>query len=268
MLPKMLQTEGRNPMNFTISRKKKKNAAAIAAATAVEGVCPTNVLSNYAIDEESKIIDQNSIFYGNEMEVDFQRTNPNYERILQEIIVPYSETDDDESKASHATANEQPYQMDEQPVSRVTRGILYDQSTQSKCLFILLGSSKWHNLKSNPKRAKCVTHFLFLKSKRPFVLRWFCACFYFSFICKGQNPLILLCIYRPFFVVVVVSVCVHGFLFRILQTSWPIIIIQVDIQQLLKLKEREKLYWKNNVVRFKSFMWIDCMLFTTKIINE
>lgn len=136
MLPKMLQTEGRNPMNFTISRKKKKETAA-----ASEGVCPTNFLSNYAIAEESKIIDQSSIFYGTEMEIGEQRNNTNYDKILQEIIVPYTETDDEESKTSHSTAIDQPFQVEEQE-NRVTRGILYDQSTQSKCLFILLNSSK------------------------------------------------------------------------------------------------------------------------------
>lgn len=138
MLPKMLQTEGRNPMNFTISRKKKKNAA---LANGVDVVCTTNFLSNYAIAEESKIIDQNSIFYGNEMDTEVQRSNINYDKIIQEMIVPYTETDDEESKTSHLTEIEQPYQMEEQ-VNRVTRGILYDQATQSKCLFILLNSSK------------------------------------------------------------------------------------------------------------------------------
>lgn len=141
MLPKMLQTEGRNPMNFTISRKKKKN---VTMAMTVDGTCSTNFLSNYAIAEESKIIDQNSIFYGNEMAAEEQRNS--YEKLIQELIVPYTETDDEASKTSHSTANhiKQPYEVQEpvNQVTRVTRGILYDQSTQSKCLFILLNSSK------------------------------------------------------------------------------------------------------------------------------
>lgn len=136
MLPKMLETEGRNPINFTISRKKKKNAVTtVSNETAVSSI--TNQLSNYAIDEESKIIDQNSIFFGNEIETDEQQRN--YDKILQEIIVPYTETDDEDSKQSFQTASE--YQMD-QSFNRVTRGILYDQATQSKCFFIIVNSPK------------------------------------------------------------------------------------------------------------------------------
>lgn len=136
MLPKMLETEGRNPINFTISRKKKKNA--VTTINNEGGACSTtNQLSNYAIDEESKIIDQNSIFFGNEIESDEQQRN--YDKILQEIIVPYTETDDEESKQSFQSACE--YQI-EQPFNRITRGILYDQETQSKCFFIVINSAK------------------------------------------------------------------------------------------------------------------------------
>lgn len=130
MLPKMLQTEGRNPVNFTISRKKKKSTVTS------DGVCP-NFLSNYAMAEESKIIDQNSIFYGNEI-ADAPNTAA-YDQILQEMIVPYTESIDGDSKSPTSSIIEQPHQIEKQE-DYVTRGILYDQATQSKCLFIIINS--------------------------------------------------------------------------------------------------------------------------------
>lgn len=145
MLPKMLETEGKDPVNFTISRKKKKCAAAAAAAvTSAEGSnAMTNCfLGNYAVAEESKIIDQNSIFYGTEIEMDESHgSNVNYNRMLQEIIVPYTEIDDEVSRMSQLTIKDEQFQP-ENDVNHVTRGILYDPSTQSKCLFILVSSSK------------------------------------------------------------------------------------------------------------------------------
>lgn len=139
MLPKMLQTEGRNPVNFTISRKKKKTNVTT-TSIGLEDVCPTSFLSNYGIAEESKIIDQTSIFYGNEIEM--QRNDTYYERALQEFIVPYTETDDEESKTSNPTTIEPRSEVGEEQLNHVTRGILYDQATQSKCLFIIIDSPK------------------------------------------------------------------------------------------------------------------------------
>lgn len=140
MLPKMLQTEGRNPVNFTISRKKKKliepaptSAPTTSALSESEAFCSSNGLTDYAIDEESKIIDQNSILFGKELEIEEPCDNPYYEKIIQEMIE--NETDND----SKMSSNEQPNQI--KKTTHVSRGILYDHSTQSKCLFIIINSS-------------------------------------------------------------------------------------------------------------------------------
>ncbi|XP_031624215.1 homeobox protein TGIF2LX-like [Contarinia nasturtii] len=133
MLPKMLQTEGRNPINFTISRKKKKTEAILTGS--FEGASSSaSYLSNCAIVEESKIIDQTSILYGNAIDIQNEQSNISYDRALQEFIVPYTETDDENSIPSELTST------DQHKVDEVIRGILYDQTTQSKCLFILINS--------------------------------------------------------------------------------------------------------------------------------
>lgn len=134
MLPKMLQTEGRNPINFTISRKKKKNAMAINKTT---NNCPADTLTTYAIAEETKIIDQNSIFFGHDFEFDTQQNSDAVERTLQEIIVPYTESEEENSQTTIGRP-----ENTEQPFDRITRGILYDQPTQSKCFFIVINSAK------------------------------------------------------------------------------------------------------------------------------
>lgn len=133
MLPKMLQTEGRNPTNFTISRKKKKNEAAkTAEVNNMANIVPEDTLSAYAIEEESKIIDLNSIFFGQEFEV-----NDQIEEVVQEVIVPYSGCEPDNIPVN----NEQP-NIEEKQSTRITRGILYDQPTRSKCFFIIVNSTK------------------------------------------------------------------------------------------------------------------------------
>lgn len=137
MLPKMLQTEGRNPTNFTISRKKKKNEAPkTVEVNKMANTVPEDVLSTYAIEEESKIIDQNSIFFGEDFEVDDQQSNL-IEEVVQEVIVPYSGGELDNIPAT----NEQP-EIEEKQCTRITRGILYDQPTRSKCFFIIVNSTK------------------------------------------------------------------------------------------------------------------------------
>lgn len=137
MLPKMLQTEGKNPINFTISRKKKKNATIVATKMSeVTNYCPPDTLTTYAIEEESKLIDQNSIFFGHEFE--FNQDGHANEQRLQEILVPYTESDEDSLQAAR---NEHPEYAD-QTDNRITRGILYDQPTQSKCFFVVINSTK------------------------------------------------------------------------------------------------------------------------------
>lgn len=142
MLPKMLETEGRDPINFTISRKKKKNTIVASTTNNPNRTSQTNSLTDYAIQEESKVIDQNCILFGNESEINDLRSN--YESVVQEIDIPYTDNED-ESKSSYHTVNEQPHQSigrQIDPSNHITRGILYDQATQSKCLFIIVSSSK------------------------------------------------------------------------------------------------------------------------------
>lgn len=125
MLPKILKTEGRNPVNFTISRKKKKiGPAGLNAAVKSDQI---NCV------EENHIIAQSSITYNNANEVQTEQCSTYYDQALQEFIVPY-ETDDDNSKLSTDQHHE------DHGGNRITRGILYDKSTQSKCLFIMVDS--------------------------------------------------------------------------------------------------------------------------------
>lgn len=143
MLPKMLETEGKDPINFTISRKKKKSAMVASKVGNNDGVrmYATNSLSDYAIQEESKIIDQGSIFFGNDFEADNQQqpSNSAFEAIVQDVIVPYVEPEDEESKSSYQTTIDQHHEAEAQ-LGCVARGILYDQATQSKCFFVVINS--------------------------------------------------------------------------------------------------------------------------------
>lgn len=147
MLPKMLETEGKDPINFTISRKKKKKAAAALTTTNNNDTIRMYVksLSNYAIQEESKVIDQGNIFFGNEFEVDEQQpqqqqqTGSGFETDVQEVVMPFIEAEDEESKSSYQTTSDQNLDNEAQ-LGCVTRGILYDQATQSKCLFVVINS--------------------------------------------------------------------------------------------------------------------------------
>lgn len=148
MLPKMLEHEGRNSVNFTISRKKKKAAAAtittatkaVAAPSASSTLMNNCFLSNYAVDEERKIIDQNSLFYGGDAEA----YKTGFEHINHEdLIVSCNETDDELSRMSQLTIKEEPpFQAEKNIPNQVTRGILYDAETQSKCLFIIINAPK------------------------------------------------------------------------------------------------------------------------------
>lgn len=146
MLPKMLVTEGKDPINFTISRKKTKNILMPSKSSTSSTVSNNNKmllassLSDYAIQEESKLIDHSSILFGNDFEVDGQQNNTCVEPIVQEVVVPYAEAENEESKSSYQTNSEQ-NQEPEAQLGCVARGILFDQSTQSKCLFVVINSS-------------------------------------------------------------------------------------------------------------------------------
>lgn len=169
-LPKVLETEGKSADNFTISRKKK-NAAAVTAAPVNNCYSTLNdlaSLSEYADQEELKIIDQNSIFYGSEFNIDIPQSAACYENVaFQEISAPCHEPDTQnfqltyqamameiqreeeeerqKSKWLHQTAVVATQQASEpQPLKSslfASRGILYDETTKSKCIYIVVNSS-------------------------------------------------------------------------------------------------------------------------------
>lgn len=157
-LPKVLETEGKSADNFTISRKKK-NPPNVATTVTVRNCFSTlndvTSLADYGNQEESKIIDQNSIFYGDNF-------NAVDRSMLQEFIVPFVEPYTENLKTSYQAMAEKIKQEEEdeqnskwlhqiqqasepQPLtssssSCVARGILYDESTQSKCIYIVINS--------------------------------------------------------------------------------------------------------------------------------
>lgn len=163
-LPKVLETEGKSANNFTISRKKKN--ASMAAATMSSSTSlstPSNddatSLTDYANHEELKIIDQNSIFYGDGFNVSIgERNGPCYDSVLQEIILPFNENLQPSYEISMANAVNTPQKSEHlyqtmpraQQASELKsaaaaslyacRGILYDQSTKSKCIYIIVDS--------------------------------------------------------------------------------------------------------------------------------
>lgn len=165
MLPKMLQAEGRSVNNFTISRKKKKNVAM--ALTSTRSNCmllnEATSLADYVNQEESKVIDQSSIFYGDEFTDDnSQHSGTRFENVLQQIVMPYIEPYTENSQLSYQSVTDGIQQYDDQKSERslvaigkaheipepqssssslnVTRGIIYDQSTQSKCIYVVINS--------------------------------------------------------------------------------------------------------------------------------
>lgn len=171
-LPKVLQTEGKSANNFTISRKKK--SASIASTHRSTGSIALNdddatALGDYANQEESKIIDQNSIFYGGDFNVSTTQQNRHgCDSVLPEIIVPYIQPLSEHPKLSYRQtaqdnqrneaeaenfseclfqteykaqqAFESKSNVSELLAKHTYRGILYDQLTQSKCFYIVVNS--------------------------------------------------------------------------------------------------------------------------------
>lgn len=172
MLPKMLQSEGKSVEHFTISRKKKKNAANMGSTTFNDKNClvlnEVISLADYANQEESKLMDQGSIFYvGDEFKEEGHQSSSCYESLVQEVIVPpYSESsqssysyesmadiiqqyddDNDQKLELHPMVAEAYHDTESQPSqpsslssvsSYAARGILYDESTQSKCIYLVI----------------------------------------------------------------------------------------------------------------------------------
>lgn len=162
-LPKVLEMEGKSADDFTISRKKKNRVEA-AATTTVSNYLSTfndfSSLADYANQEESKIIDQSNIFYGD----DFNAFDSMPQNGLQELAVPHIEPYTENLQSSYQAMAEKiqkgekeekghnsnwlnPAKVKSQQASEpqssslhAVRGILYDQATKSKCLFILIDS--------------------------------------------------------------------------------------------------------------------------------
>lgn len=164
-LPKMLDLEGKSVDNFTISRKKKNAPMVTDSATFSKPKVITS-LTDYANQEESKIIDQSSIFYGDDIKCEIQQNDPYYDSVLQEIVVPFVEPFPEDSQSSYQARTQQQREKAaaaaekvkskwlHQPIDKaqqqsgaklpstsplyVSRGILYDESTQSKCIYIVI----------------------------------------------------------------------------------------------------------------------------------
>lgn len=167
-LPKLLETEGKSAENFTISRKKKNPATASAVTDCFSSFNDITSLADYGNQEESRIIDPNSIFYGNEFNIDVPQSGPCYENALQEVVAPYAEPfeslqasyqamaqeiqreeeEEEEQKskwlhqtAAHAQQAAEPQSLTSASSLFASRGILYDKTTKSKCIYFVINSS-------------------------------------------------------------------------------------------------------------------------------
>lgn len=161
-LPKVLEVEGKSADNFTISRKKKTGTTLVTLVSSITSALNDdgNSLSDYANQEESKIIDQNSIFYGDGFNTSITEHNDLcYDEVLQDIIAPYIEPLN--RNPSHETSTKPAHnELEHEPISdryqtmtmaqqtsesksssiRAYRGILYEKSTNSKCIYIVVDS--------------------------------------------------------------------------------------------------------------------------------
>lgn len=163
ILPKVLQTEGKSAHNFTISRKRKNPDDATTLMTnCFTALNDATSLADYAYQEEEKIIDQSSIF-----NIDITPSSSCDDSALQGIVVPYNERYAESLKSSYkAMAKEiQQDEEEQQQISEsnsnqaaieaqqalepqplppsstfVSRGILYDKATNSKCIYIVINS--------------------------------------------------------------------------------------------------------------------------------
>lgn len=164
-LPKVLQTEGKSADDFTISRKKKNpDVAATTATNCFAALNDATSLADYANQEEEKVIDQSSIFYGKDFNIEITPSS-----VPQEIVRPSIEPCSENLKASYQAMAEKIQQEEEweeqqgsisnssqavveaqqasEPQSLtsasstfLSRGILYDEATKSKCLYIVINS--------------------------------------------------------------------------------------------------------------------------------
>lgn len=136
MLPKMLENEGKSSADYTISRKKNKNFVKDQNGSTVTSTSvDQNQTNDFSLIEEAKIIDDNCVLLENDFEVDEVHINrssiePANEFTYQEVYVPVTKKSTDESVPCEST-------IIENPSVKFTRGILYDEATKQKCLFIV-----------------------------------------------------------------------------------------------------------------------------------
>lgn len=133
LLPKMLKTEGKSSDDFTISRKKGKETVASNGKADHATKCP---LASYDAMGESP-----PMAYSADLYTDYgYKPNGNLATIAatsmehydyEEVYVPVVTNTLIDSDAEHGmdTSNKPPIQ--------VVRGILYDEATQQKCLFLI-----------------------------------------------------------------------------------------------------------------------------------
>lgn len=164
ILPKLLETEGKSAQNFTISRKNKKLDVATTSMVSCFAAFNDDATSfaDYANQEEEKINDQSSIF-----NIDITPSSPSCDSVSHGIVVshvePYVESlkssyaamakeiqQEEEKQQQRSKSNNSPAAMEAQqalepqslpPSSTfVSRGILYDKATDSKCIYIIINS--------------------------------------------------------------------------------------------------------------------------------
>lgn len=165
ILPKVLQKEGKSADNFTISRKKKEPAAETTlVAKYFAAFNDATSLVDYASQEEEKLIDQSSIFYGNDVKYERTFSWPGYgseQQVVSPFTEPYAENlklsyqamakeiqqdegeEDNEQQTSKSNSGQaaiEDLQAFTPSSTFVSRGILYDDKTKSKCIYIVINS--------------------------------------------------------------------------------------------------------------------------------
>lgn len=140
MLPKMLEKEGKNIADFTISRKKKKlmtNATKVSEQPMDETAWATNLILDEMVIGNIPIVDENHILLEEGLDsndasqaTSIQETSPSttYQAIKVPVSIAHSDT------CFEPTA---PITTTKKQNNQIIRGILFDERTNSKCLFII-----------------------------------------------------------------------------------------------------------------------------------
>lgn len=142
MLPKMLEKEGKNVADFTISRKKKKASVATAppGASIDFNMWSTDVAVDDVSMEEIPIVDENHILLEDSMGFDEvnQAVQLRAMSPLDPIIEMPTSTTLELTNGSGDLNSNQLVTIEENRESEVIRGILYDERTDAKCFFIII----------------------------------------------------------------------------------------------------------------------------------